>query len=106
VLKSDRIDVLVENEGNRDDEVKDVKALGAKVVRQNFNGVRDDERREGQTEYQKKWESANLTLCIKPNIDVLISCVEEEDKCNHRVRCGRILSLHELLHANSLECEE
>jgi hypothetical protein len=39
VLQSDWIDVLVEDEGDGDDEVKDVEALGAKVVRQNLNGV-------------------------------------------------------------------
>lgn len=53
-----------------------------------------------------KSESANLTRRIKPDINILVSCVEEEDECDHRMGCSWVLSLYELLYANSLECEE
>lgn len=47
VLKGDRVDVLVEDEGKRDGKVEDVETLGTQCVGQNFNGVRDDDGCEG-----------------------------------------------------------
>ena len=37
---------MVEDKSDRNDEVEDVKSLGTKAVRQDFDGVHDDERRE------------------------------------------------------------
>ena len=54
LAKRDRVDVLVEDEGQRDDEVEDVEALGTECERQDFDRVRDDERREGETRGGKK----------------------------------------------------
>jgi hypothetical protein len=66
MLESDRIDILVEDEGDGDHEVEDVEALSAKVERQNLNGVRDDERCKGETKHEEQRESAGLTSCKKP----------------------------------------
>ena len=43
------VDVLVEDERERDGEVEDVEALGTEAVGQDLDGVRDDEGREGKT---------------------------------------------------------
>jgi hypothetical protein len=44
VVKRNRVDVLVEDERERDGEVEDVEALGTNGERQDLDGVRDDER--------------------------------------------------------------
>jgi len=36
----------------------------------------------------------------------LVCCIEQEDESDHRMCRCRVLGLHELLHANSLEREE
>jgi hypothetical protein len=53
VLEGDRVDVLVEDEGDGDDEIEDVETLGAKVERQDLDGVRDDEGCEGDTRHEE-----------------------------------------------------
>lgn len=51
-IECDRVDILVEDKRQRDSEVEHVEALGPDVVRQNLDGVRYDERREGKTNEQ------------------------------------------------------
>ena len=46
--EGDRVDVLVENEGDRDGQVEDVEALRTERVREDLKRVRDNERREGK----------------------------------------------------------
>ena len=48
VLERNRVDVLVENEGDRDGQVEDVEALRTERVREDLKRVRDNERREGK----------------------------------------------------------
>ena len=45
----DRVDVLVEDDRDRDGEVEDVEALGTQAVGQDLDGVGDDEGRESKT---------------------------------------------------------
>lgn len=47
LAERDGVDVLIEDEGQRDGEVEDGKALGAERVGQNFDSVADNEGREG-----------------------------------------------------------
>ena len=61
VLEGDRVDVLVEDEGERDREVEDVEALRAQRVRQDLNRIRDDEGTERDSvpfplAYSQEWE--------------------------------------------------
>ena len=46
MLKGDRVDVLIEDEGKRDGKVEDVETLSTKAVWQDLDSVHDDERRE------------------------------------------------------------
>ena len=48
-IEGDGVDVLVEDERERDGEVENCEALGAKCERKDFNGVRHDQRGEGNT---------------------------------------------------------
>ena len=48
-LESNRVDVLVEDNRERDGEVEDVEALRAQAVRQDLDRVGDDEGRERET---------------------------------------------------------
>ena len=45
-IEGDRVDVLVEDERDRNDEVEDVETLSTKAVWQDLDSVHDDERRE------------------------------------------------------------
>ena len=49
VVERDRVDVLVEDEGEGDGEVEDVETLGTERVGQDLNSVGNNERGEGQT---------------------------------------------------------
>lgn len=49
VAESDRVDVLVEDEGERDDEVEDVETLGTEAVGKDLDGVGNDEGGERKT---------------------------------------------------------
>ena len=49
MLESNWVDVLVEDEGQRDDEVEHVETLGTETVRENLDSVHDNEWREGKT---------------------------------------------------------
>ena len=48
-IEGDRVDVLVENERERDGEVENGETLGTEREGQDFNGVGDDKRGEGNT---------------------------------------------------------
>lgn len=49
MLKGDRVDILVEDEGEGNGKVEDGETLSAKLVGQDLNSVRYDEGREGET---------------------------------------------------------
>jgi len=47
--KSDGVDILIEDQGQRNSEVKNVEALGTNVVGKDLESIRDDKWCEGQT---------------------------------------------------------
>ena len=83
IFEGDGVNVLVEDEGEGDDEVEYVEALGTDWVRQDFDGVGDDERGKGN----------------------IVETVVEEDEGNDRVS-GSFVSVKGVLGgADSLEQE-
>jgi len=81
--EGDRVNVLVEDEGEGDDEVENVETLGTNRVGQDFDGVGDDERGEGN----------------------IVETVVEEDESNDCVAGGFVLVEGVLGGANGLEQE-
>ena len=53
MVERNGVDVLVEDEGEGNDEVEDVEALRTQAVRENFDGVGDDEWCESKTNSEK-----------------------------------------------------
>ena len=47
LAKSDRVDILIEDEGERDRKVEDRETLGAELIRENLDSIGDDKRRKG-----------------------------------------------------------
>lgn len=80
-IEGHRVDVLVEDEGKRDDEVKDIETLSTDVVRQDLDGVR----------YDKGCESD------------IVEAVVEEDERNDGVSGCLVLVDGVLGRANGLE---
>lgn len=72
-LQCDRVDVLVKDEGDRNDKAEDVEPFGTETVWQDFDRIRDNEGSERN----------------------VICSVEEEDECNNGMssRSGLMLSI-------------
>lgn len=79
-VKCDRVDVLIKDEGERNDKVEDVEPFGTEVVWQDFDRVRDDEGRERN----------------------VVCSIEEEDECNDSMSSCSGLMLSILGEANRL----
>lgn len=84
ITKGDGVDVLIEDEGEGDDEAEDSEALGTEGIRENLEGVRYDQRSEGN----------------------IVGSIEQEDESDDRVSGGVTLGDGITSRANGLEDEE
>ena len=65
MLERNWVDVLVEDEGQRDDEVEHVETLGTETVRENLDSVHDNEWGEGKTESTNQYGRQTMTSMRK-----------------------------------------